>query len=82
MTNAPPVAGQCDIERLPFERASLFALGNRGFQRFQRGFDFDFNFVRDAAEFRALFFGKLAEILKFDSEESGFAGEIPGTDVL
>ena len=82
MTNAPPVAGQRDIERLPLERALLFALGDRGFQRFERGFDLDLNFVRDAAEFRALFFGKLAEILKFDSEESGFAGEIPGTDVL
>ena len=53
-----------------------------GLQAFKRRLDLDFDFIRDAAEFRALVFRKLSEILKFESEKTGFAGEVAGPGVF
>jgi len=58
------------------------ALRDAGFESFESSLDLDLDFVGDAAEFRALFFRKLAEVLEFESEKTGFAGEIPGAGVF
>jgi len=82
VANATSRAGQCDVEPFVFESALLLALGDGGFESFKSSLDLDLDFIGDAAKFGALFFRKLAEVLKFESKKTGLAGEIPGAGVF
>ena len=82
MANATSRAGQRDVEPFVFESALLLALGDGGFQSVKSSLDLDLDLIGDAAEFRALFFRKLAEVLKFESKKTGLAGQIPGAGVF
>ena len=62
MADAPPVSRKRDVQRFALERRSVFSRSESWrLQRFQRRFDFDFDFVRNAAEFGALVAGQVCE---------------------
>jgi len=65
-----------------FESALLLALSDGGLEAVKSSLDLDLDLIGDAAEFRALFFRKLAEVLKFESKKTGLAGQIPGAGVF
>ena len=65
VSGAPPVARLRDVQRFALERGLFFMSDERRFERFERGFDLELDFVCNAAEFGTLIFRKLAEILQF-----------------
>jgi hypothetical protein len=68
--DTPAISRKGHIDGFALQAGAFVALEDRRIQLFQGRFDFYFDFVGNAAEFRALFLRKLAEILKFESEKT------------
>ena len=82
MSDMPPITGERHVQSFTLQGRVFFVSVDGYLQGPQGTFNFEFDFVGDAAEFGPLFFRKASEVLQFECKKAGFARKVSSANVL